>query len=145
MRREDNHQSAQQADEIVVIEIRRLVDQLDVREADEEERHARTVMEAEHNADGEDDERREVQMHERSRERQHPWKQRPREVVLGQDVELVDPAKGDESNHARGHQQAEEDPERRQRCAIDGGVDEPPSHVAVARGLQPPRRYRGAG
>ena len=46
MRRQNDQQSAQQADQIVVIEIGRLVDQLDVGEAGEKQRDARRDSES---------------------------------------------------------------------------------------------------
>ena len=109
---QEDQEPAQQADEIVVIEISGLVDQLDVREADEEQRCTHPELPAERDREGEKRKRQEQQVHEHGWQRPDPWKQLPREVKCRDDVELVHPIERHEADHARGHQEAEQNPER---------------------------------
>jgi hypothetical protein len=124
VRRQKDHQSAEQADEIVVIEIVGFVDQLDVREANEEERHRDAVVKADSDRECEDDERDKVHVHEGGRQRHHPRKRIPCEVKGRLDVELVHPPERDEAHGADGHQQAKQNPERSQRSSVHPRLSE---------------------
>ena len=119
VQRHEDHQEADQAHPVVVVQIGRLVDELDVGEEDEEGRHGEAVAIAQRHAQAGRAEQGKVEIHAPGRPGLHPLEAEIFEVTCGLDVELGDPAVGGE---AADGEEAEE-PEGDAKGGGRGGAD----------------------
>ena len=116
---QQEQQQAGETDEVVVVEVGGFVDQLDVGEAEREEQGGGAVAPAEHDREGEQAERGEMEMHPGRGPGAHPLEADVAEMVRGIDVELVNPAVGEEANDSRQGDDAEGDPKYGGGRAVD--------------------------
>ena len=138
VQRHEDHQEAEQAYEVVVVEVGRLVEQFDVREEEEEGGDGEAVAVAERDAEGGEPEKREVGVHAPGGPRLHPPEAGVGEVVLRRDIELVDPASRGEADDGDDAERAERDAERRTRRAthrtrtgLGGAVEQARHHAGT--------------
>src|SRR5215210_892484 len=111
MRRNVDHQEAHQGGQVKVVQVQRLLQEIDVGKRYKEENDANAVPEAEGYAGRQHPEHEEVQIHTVSWPRLHPTKPVVREVEAGIDVVRSDPAVDKILRHLPDHDSAESDAE----------------------------------
>src|SRR5712691_6362367 len=103
---EKDHQAAEQANQIVMIQIGRLIQEFDIRKAQKKESDANAVKATERDAEGKHGQQNKVRIHQRIGPRMNPLETGVGKVKGRFEIELADPAFGDEADHGGGHQQA---------------------------------------
>src|SRR5215210_1289784 len=111
MRRNVDHQEAHQGGQVKVVQVQRLLQEIDVGKRYKEENDANAVPEAEGYAGRQHPEHEEVQVHTVSWPRLHPTEPVVREVEAGIDVVRSDPAVNKILRHLPDHDRAEGDAE----------------------------------
>ena len=119
MRRDEDQDERQQADQVVVIHPLGPLDEKDVREAEKEEERDEPIGEPEREAAGEDGERVIVPVHTRTRPALHPLEAVELEVKGGLDVVRPDPAHVEVVERLEEHQDPEGDAHEDERRDVD--------------------------
>ena len=143
-RGEKDHEEGEQADEIVVVEVRRPVDELDVSEQDKERGDGEPVAVAQCDTEAGEAEQGEMEMHPPCGPGLHPAEAVVAEVVRGLDVEVRYPTVGGEADDGDQADESEDDAERGRRS---GGAGSAPARMTRPASPKTPAstRSRPAG
>ena len=112
--RQEDEENRDEADEPVVVEVERRLDQLGVREGDGVEPGREPVTVAHRDREPEHGQKPDMGVGERAGQRPGPFEARVGEVMLGREIQASDPPFGQEANGADQREQAEDDPEGRE-------------------------------
>ena len=126
MARQKYHQPAQEADQVIVIEIGRLIDELDVGKPDEEEGNRRPIAPTQRHSKGQPGQQHEQPMHRQRRQGPYPGKEFVRKEKCGLQIKFLDPSPGQKPNHRKRHEEAKEDPKGGRRCPVDRRIQAGP-------------------
>ncbi len=133
MRRDEDYHEADQANQVKVVQIQRLIQEKNIGEAHEEENDADTVPETEGDADRQYPEREEVQVHTVPRPRLHPTKPVVRKVIGGIYIVSLDETIVELNPHLPEHEYTESDAEEDEGGNIDRREEAPQEHAANNR------------
>ena len=109
MQRHENHEQADQAQPIIVIEIEGLVQELNVRKARKKQNDADAIAQSDGNQDAEHAERPEMRMHAPLRPWLEPGDSQVGKVVCRLDIQFRDPAADEKTDDARQSHETEKD------------------------------------
>jgi hypothetical protein len=115
----EGEQEAEERGEVVVVQVRRYVDELHVGEADDEGERCEAEAGAGRDRETQDGQHREERVHARGRERLDPREAPVLEVERGLHEEVIHPAVGEEAAHAHEDRDAVEHAERDEPRDVD--------------------------
>src|SRR6266436_1454416 len=92
MGRQKSHQPAEQADEVIVVQIGGLVYEFDASESEKKESNAKAVIKTQCDSKGERGQQNKVRVHERARPGANPLEAGVSKVKDRFEIELADPA-----------------------------------------------------
>ena len=143
----EGEEPREQTREVVVVQVRRDVDELDVREAEREERSGDTEEEARRHREAQREQHPEERVHLSAREARDPRKAPVVELVPRGHEQRVDPAIGEEALHRHAERETERDAIDREPRAVDGREHEAlePSEPRAHADGRRPRGKRGRG
>ena len=117
--RQEDHDETEQADQVVVVEVGRLVNELDIGEEQKEGGDGQPIAVPQRDAKAGQAEHAEVQVHPPRGPRLHPSEAGIGEVVGRLDVHIGDPTVGDEPHHRGETDEAEDDAKGGRRSRRD--------------------------
>ena len=129
MHGDEEHQRREQADQVVVVQVVGGVDDLQVREHQEQEGDRGAEPEPHGDQRAQHRQRREQRVGHRGRRRRHPAEAPVGEAELRHHEHVVDPAVGEEAQRRRDDDQAEGDAERGERRDVAGRDQRGPGPV----------------
>src|SRR5712672_1315598 len=103
MGRQKNHQPAEQADEVIVVQIGGLVYEFDVSESEKKQGDANAVIKTERDTKGEGAKQNKVRIHERAGPGANPFEAGVSKVKDRFEIELADPAFGHKTHNGYRH------------------------------------------